>query len=93
MYSKALEVGLCPYEFWDMSLKEIQDTVDYRIRQKNEEIYSLSAMIRVAMLSAFSGDVKFPSAPYSTETEQGESWKNSKNYFKALQKLKQGGAK
>ena len=90
MYSKALEVGIYPSEFWGMSLKEVQDTVNSRIRQKNEEIYTLSAMIRVAVLSAFSKDVPFP-APPNEDKKQG-NWENSKQYLKALQKLKQGGA-
>lgn len=65
-----------------MSLQEVQDTVNSRIRQKNDEIYTLSGMIRVAVLSCFSADVRFPDAP--NQEEQGD-WKNSKKYFKALQ--------
>lgn len=90
MYSKALSVGVYPSEFWDMAPREVKDTVDFRIKQRNNEIYSLSAMIRVAVLSAFSADIKFPSAPDSGEKEG--DWKNSYNYMKALQKLKKGGA-
>lgn len=83
MYAKALEVGILPCEFWDMSLREVQDTVSSRIRQKNDEIYSLSALIRVAVLSVFSKDVQFPPPPGSQEKER--SWENSYNYMKALQ--------
>lgn len=66
-----------------MSLQEVQDTVNSRIRQKNDDIYTLSGMIRVAVLSVFSDKVQFP-APPAHEEEQG-NWKNSKKYFKALQ--------
>lgn len=67
-----------------MSLQEVQDTVNSRIRQKNDDIYTLSGMIRVAVLSVLSPqEVKFP-APPAHEKEQGD-WKNSKKYFKALQ--------
>lgn len=82
MYRKALEVSIYPSEFWDMTLQEVQDTVNSRLRQKNDEIYTLSAKIRVAVLSVFSDEVKFP-APPDHEKEQG--WKNSYNYLKALQ--------
>jgi len=91
MYNKALEVGILPSEFWNMSLGEIRSTVDSRIRQKNNEIYALSGMIRVAVLSAFSEEVQFPAPPDSGEREEG-NWMNSKNYMKALQKVR-GGAK
>ena len=83
MYTQALEVGLLPAEFWGLSLQEVRDTVNSRIRQKNEEIYALSGMIRVAVLSAFSADVKFPAPP--NKNERAENWKNSYNYMKALQ--------
>ena len=90
MYRKALEVGIYPSEFWDMTLQEVRDTVNSRIRQKNDEIYTLSSMIRVAVLSVFSSDVQFPSAP--TQEEKQGNWQNSKNYLKALQKIHKGGA-
>lgn len=92
MYSKALEVGVFPHEFWEMSLREVRDTVNSRFKQRNNEIYTLSGMIRVAVLSVFSKDVRFPSSPDSGDTD--ENWKNSKKYLKALQqKQRQGGAK
>ena len=84
MYGKALEVGLLPSEFWGMSLQEIKDTVNSRFKQRNNEIYTLSGMIRVAVLSVFSKDVKFPEAP-DNQSHEG-NWKNSYNYLKALQK-------
>jgi len=90
MYRKALEIGIYPSEFWDMTLQEVRDTVNSRIRQKNDEIYTLSGMIRVAVLSVFSDKVQFPAAP-NQEEKQGD-WKNSKNYLKALQKIHKGGA-
>jgi hypothetical protein len=67
-----------------MSLKEVQDTVTFRFRQKNQEIYTLSGMIRVAVLSVFSKETKFPDPPYNEQDEEG-NWKNSYNYLKALQ--------
>ena len=82
----ALKVGILPSEFWGMSLKEAKDTADMRIKQRNEEIYSLSLMTRVAVLSCFRADVKFPDPPDKQE-EEG-SWQNSKAYMKALQQLK-----
>ena len=90
MYSKALECGLSSSEFWNMTLQEIRDTVNSRYKQRQNEIYSLSAMVRVAVLSAFSKDVKFPPPPFEEE-RQGD-WKNSYNYLKALQKIHKGGA-
>ena len=91
MYAKALEVGIYPSEFWNMTLQEVRDTVNSRIRQKNDEIYTLSGMIRVAVLSVFpSSGVRFPAAP-NQEEKQGD-WKNSKKYLKALQKIHKGGA-
>ena len=90
MYNKALGVGILPSEFWEMSPREVRNTVDSRIRQKNNEIYALSGMIRVAVLSAFSEKVQFPLPPGSSEGTG--NWMNSKNYLKALQKVR-GGAK
>ena len=90
MYSHALEVGLCPSEFWNMSLQEIKDTVNSRFKQRQNDIYALSAMVRVAVLSAFSKDVKFPEPP-NQGNKQGD-WKNSYNYMKALSKIHKGGA-
>ena len=90
MYRRALEVGILPSEFGDMSLQEVRDTVSARIRKKNDEIYALSGMIRLAVLSVFSSEVQFPSAPQTEDS--GESWQNSKKYLKALQKVHKGGA-
>jgi hypothetical protein len=67
-----------------MSLKEVQDTVNSRFRQKNNEIYTLSGMIRVAVLSVFSKDVQFPQPPEKEQKTEGD-WKNSYKYLKALQ--------
>lgn len=96
MYNEALEVGIYPAEFWDMSMQEVRDTVTRRIRQKQNEIYTLSAMIRVAVASAISAENKFPASAaeaFGREEKREGNWKNSYNYIKALQKLKQGGAK
>lgn len=84
MYDEALSVGIMPVEFWGMTQGEIRDTVTQRIRQKQSEIHALSGMVRVAVLSAFSDKVKFPSSPFPEEKTEG-NWKNSYNYLKALQ--------
>ena len=89
MYAKALEVGILPSEFWDMSLREVRDTVNSRIKQRNDEIYTLSSMIRVAVLSVFSKDVQFPAPP--GKDEQTQNWENSYKYMIALQEA-EGGA-
>lgn len=73
-----------------MSLQEIKDTVNSRLKQKQNDIYALSSLVRVAVLSAFSKDVKFPPPPFEQE-RQGD-WKNSYNYMKALSKIHKGGA-
>lgn len=71
-----------------MSFQEVTDTVSARIRHKESEIYNLSAMFRLAVLSSFSSDVQFPAPPDKNGGE--ENWKNSYNYLKALQKKQQG---
>ena len=91
----ALEVGIMPGEFWDMTPQEIRDTVNSRLRQKQNEIYTLSGMIRVAVLSVFSDKCKFPVSSdeaFSREEKREGNWKNSYNYLKALQKVHKGGA-
>lgn len=96
MYNEALDVGIYPAEFWNMSMQEVRDTVSRRIRQKQDEIYTLSSMIRVAVASVINPENKYPTSAAEAfgrnEIREG-SWKNSYNYLKALQKLKQGGAK
>ena len=96
MYNEALDVGIYPEQFWDMTPQEVRDTVTRRIRQKQEEIYTLSSMIRVAVASAINSQNRFPASAaeaFGREEKREGSWKNSYNYIKALQKLKQGGAK
>jgi hypothetical protein len=89
MYRRALEVGILPSEFWNMTIQEAEDTVSSRNRQKSDEIYTLSGMIRVAVLSCFSAEVKFPDP---LDEQKVQDWKNSKKYLKALQNKQQGGA-
>lgn len=90
LYDKALEVGVLPAEFWEMSLQETRDTVFARIRKSNNDIYSQSALNRMAILSSFSKEIKFPEPPEQNE-RQGEGnlhrWKESKKYMKALAEL------
>lgn len=88
MYTQALEVGLMPSEFWALSVKEARDIITARITQKSNEIYSLSNMIRLAVLSVFSPDVQFPQPPQAEGNEN--KWKNSKNFMKQLQQAQRG---
>ena len=90
MYPKAVEVGLCPSEFWNMTAREIADTINLRNRKQNTAIYTLAAMVRTAIITAFS-DQEFPSAPYSEEEADDESWKRSKAYMAELAKIHKGG--
>ena len=71
-----------------MSFREVKDTVSARTKQKENEIYNVSAWFRLAVLSCFSSDVQFPAPPVNEDGE--ENWKNSYNYLKALQKKQQG---
>lgn len=92
MYPRAVEVGLCPSEFWNMTAREIADTINLRNKKRNNEIYSLAALIRTAIITAFSNQAKFPPAPYSEE-EAEEGWKRSKEYMTELSKIHKGGKK
>ena len=72
-----------------MSLAEIRDVYEYRTEQRNMEIYSLSGMIRTAIVTAFNDKTKFPPAPGS---EESGDWHRSAAYLRAICKA-QGGAK
>jgi hypothetical protein len=74
-----------------MSLREVKDTVNSRFKQRQNDNYALSSLIRVAVLSCFSENVRFPDPPY-TEDKEGD-WRNSKRYMDALSKIHKGGAK
>ena len=74
-----------------MSPKEVKDTVYSRIKQRQNDIYSLSGMIRVAVLSCLTNEVKFPDSPYNEDEKEGD-WKASFNYMYALSKIHKGGA-
>lgn len=77
-----------------MTLREVKDTVNSRFKQRQNDNYALSSMIRVAVLSCFSEDVRFPDPPYFDDGDPREaSWKNSYNYMTALSKIHKGGAK
>ena len=90
LYDKALEVGVLPAEFWEMSLQETRDTVFSRIRKSNNDIYAQAALNRMAILSSFSKENKFPKPPNQNE-HQGEGnlhrWKESQKYMQALAEL------
>lgn len=91
-YNDALQIGILPSEFWNMSLLEVKDTVHSRFKQRQNDIYALSSMVRVAVLSCFSEEVDFPEPPYYEEEQKKNSWKNSYEYLKALSEIKRGGA-
>ena len=40
LYSNALEVGLTPSQFWNMSIKEAVDVINSRFKQRQDELYS-----------------------------------------------------
>ena len=78
-----------------MTVQEVRDTVNSRVKQKQNDIYALSSLIRVAVLSCFVEECRFPDPPqeYSDDTEQEGDWKKSYNYMAALSKIHKGGAK
>lgn len=90
-YNDALESGILPEQFWEMSLREVKDTVHSRFKQRQKDIYALSSLVRVAVLSCFSEDTTFPPPPSFEEENQGD-WRNSYNYMAALSKIHKGGA-
>ena len=90
-YNDALESGLLPDQFWEMSLREVKDTVYSRFKQRQRDIYALSARVRVAVLSCFSEDATFPPPPSFDDDDQG-NWRNSYNYLAALSEIHKGGA-
>ena len=72
-----------------MSLREITDTVNSIYKEKQNDVYALSSMVRVAVLSCFSDSVKFPASPEEAfGGEEKENWKNSANFMKALAEQK-----
>lgn len=77
-----------------MTLQEVRDTVYSRLKQRQNDIYALSSMIRVAVLSCFVPDVSFP-APPAEEQDEDNRWRNSYNYMAELAKIHKpkGGAK
>lgn len=86
MFQRALEVGILPSEFWSMSLQEIVYTVSYRNKAKNKEIYEMAFLNRLAVLSCFSEKARFPSySELHGQSDDDESWQNSKAFFKELQ--------
>lgn len=74
-----------------MTPQEIRDTVNSRLKQRQNDIYALSSMIRVAVLSCFNEEVSFP-APPAEEQDVDNRWKNSYNYMAALSEIHKGGA-
>ncbi len=92
-YNDALQVGLSPYEFWSMSLAEIKDTVNSRLIQRQNDIYALSSMVRVAVLSVFSSEAPFPKSAdeaFDRNKNREGNWINSYNYLKAVQEMQRG---
>lgn len=73
-----------------MSLQEVKDTVYSRFKQRQNDIYALSSMVRVAVLSCFSEETTFPPPPFENEKEG--DWTKSYKYMSALSKIHKGGA-
>lgn len=71
-----------------MSLNEVYDVITARNERRNDEIYSLSNLIRIAVLSVFSEKVDFPEPPSNQRKEN--NWKNSYNYLKKVQSQQRG---
>ena len=88
LYSNALEVGLTPSQFWNMSIKEAVDAINSRFKQRQDELYSLSGLIRVAVASVLNPENKFPQSAREAfgrvEDEAEEGWQRSKEYMQAL---------
>lgn len=88
IYSKALEVGLTPTQFWNMSAQEIMDTINSRFKQRQDELYSLSGLIRVAVASVLNPENRFPQSAREAfgrvEDDPEEGWQRSKEYMQAL---------
>lgn len=88
MYSNALSAGISPSEFWDMSAREVAETVKARIKHEQDFIYYHATMIRIAVLSVFSAEAHFPRSPEEAFAREKEmDWKNSYNYLKALSSM------
>jgi hypothetical protein len=74
-----------------MSPQEVRDTVNSRLKRRRNEIYALSRMFRVAVLSCFEeSGVTFPDAPYGENEEQEGSWQKSYNFMSELSKIHKG---
>ena len=88
IYSKALEVGLTPSQFWNMSIKEVVDTINSRFKQRQDELFSLSGLIRAAVASVLNPENKFPRSAREAfgrvDDEPCEDWQRSKEYMTAL---------
>lgn len=72
-----------------MTLQEVRDTVNSRLKQRRNEIYALSSMIRVAVLSCFNSEVSFPEPPQDEEKQEA-SWVKSYEYLTELSKIHKG---
>ena len=89
-YSKALEVGILPAQFWNMSPLEIRDTINSRFKQRQDELFNLSMLIRVAVASVLNPENKFPRSAAEAfgreeEQEEGEGdWHRSAEFMKEL---------
>ena len=87
LYSRALEVGITPPQFWNMSIKEAVDVINSRFKQRQDELYSLSGLIRVAVASVLNSENKFPQSAreaFGRVEDEEEGWQRSKEYMSAL---------
>ena len=90
IYPLALEVGIKPGDFWENSISENTEMIAALNKQNFENIYELSALIRVAVVSAFNADVKFPELNSEKEEQSNlNDWESSKAYMMRLQERRE----
>ena len=90
IYPLALEVGIKPGDFWENSISENTEMIAALNKQNFENIYELSALIRVAVVSAFNADVKFPELNSEKEEQSNlNDWESSKAYMMKLQERRE----
>lgn len=86
MYTNAIEAGIMPDDFWNMTLAENRAVIAARNKRRYDDIYDLSAMIRTAILSSFNSQVKFPEKQVEHTEYHGNvnNWEKSKRYMEEL---------
>lgn len=78
-------MGVKPQEFWNNSIAENIAIIGACNKKNSEDIYNLSALIRIAIVSSFNKDVKFPDlTPEQEERSNVTDWEASKAYMMIL---------